>query len=56
MKKCGLLENANKCEFYNKENKTCLNSEKCSYQDFDADSINPNRYIRKERWYEKYYK
>lgn len=52
--KCGLDEDINKCKFYDKENRDCHNPNKCSYQ--EVNNISNPGYIRKERWYEKYYK
>ena len=39
----------------------CNNSNKCSFQEVDLEDVEDiivkkNGYIRKERWYEKYYK
>ena len=52
--KCGLSEDINKCPFYDKNSKSCNNKDKCSFQ--DTGNINNNEYVRKERWYEKYYR
>ena len=65
MKKCNLDAPVNKCEFFGR-NLICNNSNKCSFQEVDPEDVEEiivkkngvkkNGYIRKERWYEKYYK
>ncbi len=53
--KCTLPENINKCPFFDIDFGTCNNGNKCSYQQEDKSEVK-EKYIRKERWYEKYYK
>ena len=54
--KCLLEEDINRCAYYDKERQNCKgNIRECGMYDKYAD--NPiNRYVRKPRWYEKYYK
>lgn len=60
MKKCKLDKSVNKCEFFEK-NCRCNNANKCSFQEVEPEDVEDatvgnNGYVRKERWYEKYYK
>ena len=53
--KCFLDKDINKCPYFLQAEEECISKTKCSYQE----QIEPNseyRYLRKERWYEKYYK
>lgn len=53
--KCTFDEDINECPFYDKKTKLCSNNNKCSFQE-SSSSSNQEKYVRKERWYEKYYK
>lgn len=53
MIKCTFDLEINNCPFYNKDNNRCVYEKKCSFQ---AEDKVIDRYVRKERWYEKYYK
>ena len=60
MKKCNLDASVNKCDFFGRD-LICNNSNKCSFQEVDPEDVEDiivkkNGYIRKEHWYEKYYK
>lgn len=50
MPECELEKELNKCPYY--ENGHCKKEGICSFQK----KIEKKEYIRKERWYEKYYK
>ena len=50
---CTLDRDINKCPFF--ENEICKNKNKCSYQ-VAHETNNSHRYVREERWYEKYYR
>ena len=52
MPKCELEKELNKCPFY-KEG-FCTSNTSCSFQ--KKVEKNEKEYVRKERWYEKYYK
>ena len=54
MKLCELPMDVNSCPLYDKEKKICNNENKCSFQKSDERVI--NKYERKERWYEQYYR
>ena len=56
VKKCILPEDINECRYFVRCNKLCCKVNKCSYQEIEEENIKPNQYVRKERWYEKYYK
>lgn len=57
MKKCSLSEDINQCQFFERKTKLCHNRNMCSYQEDENEGIiNNHGYVRKERWYEKYYK
>lgn len=51
--RCGLDPKVNKCPFFNIEDVTCSNANKCSFQEEGKESGIKDRYIREERWYEK---
>lgn len=51
--KCTLTIDGNNCPFCDRERMECRNKKKCSFQEDETVPI-PDRYIRKERWYEKY--
>lgn len=54
---CLLPEDINNCPFFNKEKMECTNTDtKCTFRKESDENIVNNQYIRKERWYEKYYK
>ena len=50
--KCTFAEDINSCQYFVRKTKECTNKAVCSYQDERIKS----EYVRKERWYEKYYK
>ena len=54
--KCLLNEDINRCAHYNYENQECKDGvRECGM--FNKNYMNPKSpYIRKPRWYEKYYK
>lgn len=52
--KCTLPADINSCEYFIPEGNHCRNENKCSFQDIPTQS--GEKYIRQERWYEKYYK
>lgn len=54
MKKCNLDRDINECPYYDKEKEICINENTCSFQVSDEEIV--EKYERKERWYEKYYK
>lgn len=47
---CGLEKDINNCPFYKDD--ICVSKNQCSFQKLKK----RKEYIRKERWYEKYYK
>lgn len=51
--KCELEAEINNCPFYIKSTHLCTNENPCSFQE---KKDTQKEYIRKERWYEKYYK
>ena len=51
--KCELEAEINNCPFYIKSTHLCANENPCSFQE---KKDTQKEYIRKERWYEKYYK
>ena len=51
--KCELEPAINNCPFYIKTSRICANENACSFQERKNTQ---KQYIRKERWYEKYYK
>ena len=51
---CELPMDVNSCPLYDKEKKICNNENKCSFQKSEERVI--NKYERKERWYEQYYR
>lgn len=53
--KCTLEHDVNKCPFFIPEPGECKNENACSFQEKE-NVIKPNTYVRKERWYEEYYK
>lgn len=61
MKKCKLDVSVNKCEFFVTVSCECQNTNKCSFQEVEPEDVEDvtvgnNGYVRKERWYEKYYR
>lgn len=54
MYKCELDKDINKCPYYI-EDGHCNNESKCSFQKEEVEEVR-NQYVRKERWYEQYYK
>ena len=53
--KCTLSIEINECPFCNKEDMICNKEDKCTFQ--KDDNIQPKqKYVRQERWYEKYYR
>ena len=53
--KCTLQHDINNCPFFVSETEECKRNEKCSFQE-QKEANKPNAYVRKERWYEEYYK
>lgn len=53
--KCLLDKNINKCPYFLLAEEECISKTRCSYQE-KIDSGTDCGYVRKERWYEKYYK
>lgn len=51
---CTLPKEINECPFYDKEKLLCNNQNSCSFQ--KKEEVKPSGYVRKERWYEQYYK
>ena len=57
MVRCELSEDINNCPCCNKEKMECLNTKTmCAFRAEENIDIENNQYVRKERWYEKYYK
>lgn len=58
MKICLLPKENNKCRFFDKEKMECHNKVVgCGFQKIEKiNDKNASGYVRKERWYEKYYK
>lgn len=50
---CTMDQDINSCPYYNKLTNSCFYDKKCSFQKVEELT---QKYIRKERWYEKYYK
>lgn len=53
--KCTLSIEVNECPFYNKDKMECNNQNRCTYQE-NENAQPKEKYVRQERWYEKYYK
>lgn len=54
MTKCGLSKDINTCPFCDKDKMECNDiARKCAFREEDKCV---DKYVRKERWYEKYYK
>lgn len=53
MKKCTLDKEINTCPFFDTPTENCNNLENCSMQ--QKEETKKHEYIRKPRWYEKYY-
>lgn len=53
MKKCTLAADINKCRFFELDGYICKNPGKCSMQKNEEIHKPP---LRREKWYEKYYK
>ena len=53
MYKCELPTKINNCQYYDKKNRMCSNPNKCNFQETDSKN---DSYVRKERWYEQYYR
>ena len=53
--KCNLPADINQCPHYLTETQECKKEGACSFQQQSV-SKPRSQYIRKERWYEKYYK
>ena len=51
--KCDLDKDINECPFFVRDTEECKSNNKCSYQ---GNAEQSTKYVRKERWYEKYYK
>ena len=55
MVKCTLDKDINKCPYLVEDG--CSNPNHCSFQQEDKEAlIEKERYVREERWYEKYYR
>lgn len=55
--KCALSIKANECPFCDKDKMECKNENKCSFQENEDNIIKTqDGYVRKERWYDKYYR
>lgn len=52
---CTLDANINTCPFYGRDNAVCNSESPCSFWKKEED-ISKSQYVRKERWYEKYYR
>lgn len=50
---CTLEEDINSCPYYDKESSECRNNDPCSFSIQSGEET--SKYVRKERWYEKYY-
>ena len=56
MLKCTLDKDINTCPYFSKD-EYCSNENQCSFQQIDEEKIVENlKYVREERWYEKYYR
>lgn len=56
--RCNLAKEVNTCQFCDLENMICNNAEannQCAFK-LSEEEVETNKYIRKERWYEKYYR
>lgn len=53
--KCTLSIEVNNCPFCDRNKMECSNEKSCAFQ-VDENIPTKNKYVRKERWYEKYYK
>ena len=53
--KCYLDKDINKCPYFLQKEQECISKSKCSFQEKIDPKIDCG-YVRKERWYEKYYK
>ena len=55
--KCNLSADTNKCPFCNKNKMECNYDRRCLFQETESEPVKEtNGYVRKERWYEKYYR
>lgn len=55
MKKCNLSKEINNCPFCNKEKMECNNENtQCTFREREIEGN--KKYVRQDRWYEKYYK
>lgn len=53
---CKLDKDINNCPFCDKNNMECTNRDtKCCFR-YEVEANNNNKYVRQERWYEKYYR
>lgn len=55
---CTFAEEYNTCKYLDRNTRYCRCDEtKCGFRkEIKFDIIQPTKYIRQERWYEKYYK
>lgn len=54
---CTLDKNINQCRFFDASDATCAREEPCFFGEKKENAGNNNKkYVREERWYEKYYK
>lgn len=52
---CTLAKDINSCQYYDANSELCSNTNTCSFQyTLDIDQ-SQTKYVRKKRWYEKYY-
>lgn len=55
--KCTLSIEVNTCPFCDKDKMECNNEKSCAFQERKDNAIKTKEgYVRKERWYEKYYR
>lgn len=54
MPECVLEKELNKCHYY-KEG-LCTSDKQCSFQKKVEKKLDKKEYVRKERWFEKYYR
>lgn len=54
--RCNLDAEINDCPFFVQNNLNCTNSDKCSFQECKIIHEAPRKEIKKEKWFEKYYK
>ena len=55
-KKCALPPEINNCHYFTGKDDCLAPHDNCGMLDKHPDATEPTGYVRKERWYEKYYK